>query len=93
MGAAEQLYLAMRLAMCELVLPAGEPCPILLDDALDAFDDTRAAYALDCLLDLAEKRQVLLFTCHSREKEMLRGTAATLASLLYIPFRGGWRGT
>ncbi|WP_251448503.1 ATP-binding protein [Vermiculatibacterium agrestimuris] len=80
-GAAEQLYLAMRLAMCELVLPAGEPCPILLDDALDAFDDTRAAYALDCLLDLAEKRQVLLFTCHSREAGLLRGRDVSLASL------------
>ncbi len=80
-GTVEQLYLAARLAMCELALPDGGDCPIILDDALDAFDDQRAQWALECLLELSKQRQVLLFTCHSREKEMLRGTAATLASL------------
>lgn len=80
-GAAQQLYLAARLAMCELALPADQPCPILLDDALDAFDDTRAQAALDCLLELAEQRQVILFTCHSREKKMLNGQAVTIAEL------------
>ena len=80
-GAAEQLYLAMRLAMCELVLPGDEPCPILLDDVLAAFDDHRARLALDCLLELAGERQVLLFTCHSREAEMLRDKNVTLVTL------------
>lgn len=75
-GAAQQLYLAARLAMCELALPPEEPCPILLDDALDAFDDRRAELALECLLGLSQKRQVLLFSCHSREKELLSGTGA-----------------
>ena len=77
-GAAQQLYLAARLAMCELALPPEEPCPILLDDALDAFDDRRAGLALECLLELSQKRQVLLFSCHSREKDLLRGTGATV---------------
>lgn len=77
-GAAQQLYLALRLAMCELALPREEPCPILLDDVLDAFDDHRAKLALRCLLETAEKRQVLLFSCHSREKELLQGTEATV---------------
>lgn len=77
-GAAQQLYLAVRLAMCELALPQAEPCPILLDDVLDAFDDGRAELALRCLLETAENRQILLFSCHSREKELLRGTEATV---------------
>ena len=77
-GAAQQLYLAVRLAMCELVLPRQEPCPILLDDVLDAFDDRRAGFALECLLETAERRQVLLFSCHSREKAMLDGKKVTL---------------
>ena len=72
-GAAQQLYLAARLAMCELALPQADPCPILLDDVLDAFDDQRARLALECLLETAKTRQVMLFTCHSREKEMLKG--------------------
>lgn len=63
-GTADQLYLAVRLAMCRLTLPDA---PVLLDDALAAFDDSRAELALDCLKELAAERQILLFTCHSRE--------------------------
>ena len=63
-GTVDQLYLAVRLAVCNLTLPGA---PILLDDALAAFDDNRAQLALDCLKELAAERQILLFTCHSRE--------------------------
>ena len=77
-GAIQQLYLSVRLAMCDLALPVHDPCPILLDDILDAFDDPRASLALDCLLTLAQHRQVLLFTCHGREKALLRGKDVTV---------------
>ncbi len=77
-GAAQQLYLAVRLAMCELALPQAEACPILLDDVLDAFDDRRAKLALECLLETAGSRQILLFTCHSREERMLEGRDITV---------------
>ena len=66
-GAADQLYLAVRLAVCDLVLPPENAVPIVLDDALSSFDDQRCAAALDYLRKEAEKRQILLFTCHSRE--------------------------
>ena len=79
-GAAQQLYLAVRLAMCDMALPQDDPCPILLDDALDAFDDHRAKLALECLLETAKTRQVLLFTCHSREKAMLADSVAHILS-------------
>ncbi len=71
-GAADQLYLAVRLAICEMVLPASQSVPILLDDALVNFDDERMASALDYLLDLARRHQILLFTCQKREGEYLR---------------------
>lgn len=80
-GTAQQLYLAARLAMCDLTLPADEPCPILLDDVLDAFDDRRAGLALDCLQEIAKTRQVILFSCHSREKEWLKDSPATVTGL------------
>ena len=80
-GTAQQLYLAVRLAMCDLALPAEDPCLILLDDVLDPFDDGRAKLALDCLLDVAKTRQVLLFTCHSREKAMLKDAPVTVMKL------------
>ena len=67
-GARDQLYLALRLAVCELVLPEEQACPIILDDALAAFDQGRMEKALDMLKELAGSRQVLLFTCHDRER-------------------------
>lgn len=70
-GTADQLYLAVRLAICEMVLPAENAVPILLDDALVNFDDERMASALDYLLELSSQRQILLFTCQRREGDYL----------------------
>lgn len=70
-GAQDQLYLAVRLAICELVLGGDEPCPIILDDALCAFDGQRLGLALELLLEIAQTRQVILFTCQERENEYL----------------------
>lgn len=71
-GALDQLYLAVRLAVCELVLPENRRVPIILDDALADFDNDRCAAALRLLRREAESRQILLFTCHSREAEFFR---------------------
>ena len=73
-GTADQLYLAVRLAVCDLVLPGDDPAPLVLDDALVNFDDERLALALDLLRDLANRRQILLFTCQSRERLCLAGS-------------------
>lgn len=84
-GAADQLYLAVRLAVCDLVLPEETPVPIVLDDALASFDDRRCAAALDYLRREAEKRQILLFTCHSREAAHFRGDPAVSVQVLTAP--------
>ena len=72
-GTVDQLYLAVRLAICELVLPPEKQVPIVLDDALANFDDGRCALALEALARLGEERQILLFTCHSREARLAEG--------------------
>ena len=74
-GTADQLYLAVRLAICELVLPEENRAPLVLDDALVTFDDARMAAALACLASLAQERQILLFTCLGREAAFLRQSA------------------
>ena len=66
-GTTDQLYLALRLALCDLILPREHSTPLVLDDALASFDDKRAALALLLLWDLAKKRQILFFTCHGRD--------------------------
>ena len=72
-GTADQLYLAARLAICDLVLPREKQVPLILDDALANFDDARCAAALRWLRREAERRQILLFTCHSREADFFAG--------------------
>ena len=52
-----------------LCLP--EKPPILLDDALAAFDDERLTLALELLWELSSEQQMLLFTCQKREGEIL----------------------
>lgn len=84
-GAADQLYLAVRLAVCDLVLPEENAVPIVLDDALSSFDDRRCAAALDFLRKEAETRQILLFTCHSREAAHFRGDPAVSIQVLTAP--------
>ena len=67
-GTVDQLYLALRLAVAEALAPDA---PLILDDALVRFDDVRLKAALQVLKDCAEDRQVLIFTCHSRERSLL----------------------
>ena len=72
-GAADQLYLAVRLAICDMVLPGDKRVPLILDDALVTFDDDRLRAALDYLLAESHRRQILLFTCQKREADYLEG--------------------
>ena len=66
-GTVDQLYLALRLAVAEELTPDA---PIILDDALVRFDDTRMKAALEILRELAENKQIILFTCQSRERNV-----------------------
>lgn len=72
-GTADQLYLAVRLAICEMILPPEQNPPLILDDALLTFDDARLSTTLDYLTRLGAQRQILLFTCQGREAALLRG--------------------
>ena len=62
-GTMDIMYLAVRLAVCELALPDGEPCPLILDDALVNLDDERLEQAMKLLGEIARERQVILFSC------------------------------
>jgi uncharacterized protein YhaN len=63
----DQLYLALRLAVAEELTPDA---PLVLDDAMVRFDDERLAIALNILQGFAQNKQVILFTCQSREKRL-----------------------
>ena len=66
-GTVDQLYLALRLAVAEALTPNA---PLILDDALVRFDDQRLRAAMELLQTISKDRQVILFTCQSREKAL-----------------------
>jgi uncharacterized protein YhaN len=62
-GTAEQVYLAIRLAVAANAGPAG--FPVLMDDIAVNFDQKRTRRTLSLIQEFARDRQVLFFTCHS----------------------------
>ena len=67
-GTADQMYLALRLAVAEELTPHA---PLILDDAFVRFDDGRLKEALNILNQTGEDMQVILFTCQSRERNIM----------------------
>ena len=70
-GTAEQLYLALRFGLIEEFARHAEPLPVVMDDILVNFDPERAARAATGIRGLAERHQVLYFTCHAWTAELL----------------------
>ena len=67
-GTADQQYLALRLAVAEELTPQA---PLVLDDALVRFDETRLALAMEILKEEAAQKQVIVFTCQGRENALV----------------------
>ncbi|KGE16503.1 AAA family ATPase [Paenibacillus wynnii] len=67
-GTAEQLYLALRLALAETMTHQA-PLPLLFDDLFVNFDEQRLHAALSLLGKLSVSRQVVMMTCHRHVAE------------------------
>lgn len=77
-GTMEQIYFALRMAAAEVLY--DEEYPVILDDTFAYYDEERLRSVLFWLYQ--NKKQVLLFTCHKREQEIL--------AQMHIPYRNGW---
>ncbi len=65
-GTCAQSYLALRIALCEMLEGKDEKIPLMLDDVLADYDSKRAETAARFIESYAKGgRQVLFFTCHS----------------------------
>ncbi|TDI12656.1 MAG: hypothetical protein E2P04_05175 [Acidobacteria bacterium] len=65
-GARDQIYLAIRLAVCQLFSAGEIRTPLILDDVLATSDDARFDRALCFLAEtLSRRHQVLLLSCQS----------------------------
>ena len=68
-GTIDQLYLSLRLSMIEDL--SNEIMPIILDEAFAYYDTQRLENILKYLADRYHNRQIIIFTCTEREKDML----------------------
>ena len=62
-GARDQLYLAARLALVD-VITGGNYLPLILDDPLVHFDPFRRENTRNLLKEVSKKHQVILLSCH-----------------------------
>lgn len=63
-GLADQVFLAVRLALAKKFGQDSEPLPVMLDDVMVNFDPERRLGAARVVLEFARHQQVLLFSCH-----------------------------
>lgn len=68
-GTIDQLYLSLRLATIKEI--TKENMPIILDEAFAYYDDTRLQNILNYLANEYNNKQVIIFTCTDREKQIL----------------------
>ncbi len=68
-GTVDQLYFALRIAASDLV-SGGSKLPLFLDDSFVQYDRRRLENVMGYLLEEAKERQIILFTCHGREREV-----------------------
>ncbi|CAI6048668.1 AAA family ATPase [Cohnella sp. JJ-181] len=82
-GTQEQLYLSLRLALAGAA-SREQAMPLLLDDLFVHYDEARLKRCANVLNELAQSRQLLLFTCHRHVAEALSGGMQD-ARLLRLP--------
>lgn len=68
-GTIDQLYLSLRLSMIDEI--CLEKVPIFLDEAFAFYDEKRLENILKYLYDNFKNRQIIIFTCTNREKNIL----------------------
>jgi len=80
-GTEDQLYLALRLALAELMTEQTGVLPLLMDDPLSLYDDKRMIQTIGFLSEYAKERQLILFTCHSSVADAAKAKSANIITL------------
>ncbi len=70
-GLADQAYICTRLALATVLSSMSEPVPIVLDDIHLRFDPRRQKGMARVILDMAEKQQIILFSCNPEFSRIL----------------------
>ena len=73
-GTIDQLYFSLRFGIINSMV--DNKLPLILDDCFIQYDDSRLKNIIEFLTDIGNERQVILFTCHNREKKALEDLGA-----------------
>lgn len=68
-GTIDQLYFSLRFGIINSMVE--NRLPLILDDCFIQYDDIRLRNIINFLDEIGSERQVILFTCHNREKRLL----------------------
>lgn len=68
-GTIDQIYISMRLGIINLI--SNQSIPLFFDDSFVNYDILRLTKILEYLEKESQNRQIILFTCHHREQELL----------------------
>ncbi|MGH6690939.1 MAG: ATP-binding protein, partial [Gammaproteobacteria bacterium] len=80
-GARDQIYLAVRMAVSDAMSTGFSPLPFILDDPLVNFDDRRFEMAMDFLMNtVAGRQQIILLSCHEERHRRWQERAAARTS-------------
>lgn len=69
-GTKDLLYIALRVGLIDFLQGGKSALPLIFDDSFTQIDDNRLVNLLTALGKVKD-RQILIFTCHNREKEIL----------------------
>lgn len=69
-GTMDQVYLALRLAISDIVCSGRERLPLLFDDCFAMYDNGRLESTLK-YMSANVNSQIIIFTCHTRERALL----------------------
>lgn len=66
LGALDQIFLSLRIALSRIITSKRE-VPLILDDPFAYFDDLRKKRALNLIRELSDKIQIVIMSCHELE--------------------------
>jgi uncharacterized protein YhaN len=83
-GTVDQMYLALRMAAADVLSQTHERLIIIMDEVFSQYDDIRTGKAFEYLSFLAEDRQIIFFTCKSREVQIAKNKCSKTINIVEL---------
>lgn len=83
-GTIDQMYLALRIALVQTIEKEYEKLPLILDEILSQYDEIRSLNTIRMLKEISDERQVIFFTCKSRELDMVKSVCNSNINIIKL---------